>query len=139
MTTATMPILARGLAAQLDRVNHSPARLLERIADLERENAHLRQLLKDAHAELISRDDDSLPLVRVPEGNPCGRRDGDGVMMHNNRPAATAAQIARLHGVNISNVYRRLQKNKLQGAVVNGHWIVYTDQAISFKSYRRRV
>lgn len=127
--TAGSTILTRGMVAQLNRVNQSPARLLEKIADLERENRHLRERLAEAHAEL-----------RAYRSVPLAETSGEGfkTITHNGRPAVTAAQIAQLHGVNVSNVYRKLQKNKLAGALVNGHWIVYTDQDIRFKSYRRR-
>lgn len=97
--------LARGLVAQLQRVNESPARLLERITDLERENARLRQLLADVRAELAAYRD-----------SPLSQREGSGVevqgFLHNNRPAVTAAQIARQHNVSISSVYRQLQKEQ---------------------------
>lgn|GEM_PF-5625450 len=146
MTTAT--IHARGMATQLDRVNHSPSRLLERIADLERENARLReslrtqgQLLADLFPHALRRDARAELAEYAPSVG--AHRDAPSAaiptLMHNGRPAASAAQIARQHRVNISNVYRQLQRNKLQGAFVNGHWIVYLDQCISFKSYRRKL
>lgn len=136
MTTGST-ILTRGMAAQLNRVNQSPARLMEQVADLERQIERRDQIIRDLRAQLAA-------YQAVPEE----KTSGEGfktitdkpfpLVMHAGRPAATAAQIALLHNVNISNVYRQLQKNKLAGAFVNGHWIVYTDQDIRFKSYRRR-
>lgn len=127
----TTSVLARGLSAQLRRVNESPERLRERIADLERQIARRDAIIADLRAQLAN-----TGTVGAHSHAPIG--EGLKTITHAGRPAVTAATIARLHGVNISSVYRRLQSGKLQGAFVSGHWIVYTDQEISFKPYRRR-
>ncbi len=113
----------RAMAAQLDRVNRQSAE--QRIAELEAENARLRDLLqiaRDRIAALQAGEQEQLPLSDTLRPSP--------TMLYKGRPATTVQNVAQFCGVHGSTIFRRLQQGQIAGEQLPGsnRWIVYLDQ-----------
>jgi hypothetical protein len=117
MTTINRAI-AQSMAAQLDRVNGSPAKLIERIVELEAENNRLRAALRQNNDQ---------------------RDDWHGKRL-NGRPVLTIAEAAQKAGVSYFVAYRYVTKHDYWQAdqTDSGDWLVYADQPLARKPAKKK-
>jgi hypothetical protein len=121
MTVITRPI-ARAMSAQLERVNHNPERLAERIAELEAENARLRAAL------------DLRRQVADSFGTPYRASAGDEVSLRQLYAARFRGQCA------YSTLVRYCQSGYWRAYQDAGRrWHVYPDQSLHLKPKGRKI
>lgn len=127
------------MATQLDRVNGQNARI--RIAELEQEIEHVRDLLrlarerlKEKDAEIEALKDAIAPIQQSLPGSP------ESTLVYQGRAATTPQKAAEWHGVHVCTIIRRLQSGKIAGEQLPGsnRWIVYLDQPMApFRSRKQ--
>lgn len=117
---AMNPRIGRAMSEQLERVNHTPERLQERIRELEKQNDLLRARLR---------------LYEQRDGSTV-----DAPQMFNGRPVITPNDAASRTWTSRSTVNRYLTSGYWQGVQVSGsnRWWVYADQPLTKKQGRKK-
>jgi Fic family protein len=111
--------IGHAMSQQLDRVNNSQERLQERIDELERTNARLREQLRKAHDRIEVYE---LDTPYYPVG-----------LTYSGRPTLTAAEAATAAGVSRATVTRYVQSGYWQGDRIGGRLMIYGDQPLTAK------
>lgn len=123
--------IGRAMSTQLERVNHTPERLLERIAQLEDQLDLLRGMLRVKESE-------NTDLRAVLESRGSDRPAAP--QLFNGRPVITPNEAAARTWTSRSTVNRYLTSGYWQGIQVPGsnRWWVYADQPLVKKHGRKK-
>lgn len=116
--------IGRAMAAQLDRVNESPERLKERLAEANQTIDNLREQLRKLKAE-----NSDLRLKLRGEATDTTTITGE---VFNGRPVLTIAAAAKLARFDYHKAYRRVSNEKWQAVQLpDRSWRVYADQSLN--------
>lgn len=124
---------AKSMAAQLDRVNNDPAKLREKIADLEETVARMREELKLLRSENLGLRE---TIDLLPEDHPGIRHLANWDKRKiGNRPVLTIAEAARQAGCTYWTAYRSVTVYQDWSAIQTDdrQWLVYADQPLNVK------
>lgn len=136
MAAQRYPSMARGMLAQVNRVNGTDD---PRVRDLLHQNAELQEVIADLRRQL------AVAGVGATHESPIDEETNDpskprATLTHEGRPAATARHVAEFYGVSHSTITRQLDSGKLAGIKYGStRWYVYLDQPIGpFKAHKHR-
>ncbi len=123
--------IANAMLAQVERVNDSPERLREIIAEQDDQIEKLKAALAAAHDIL---DQVAPDAIRRPKAAGASRtRDILEATTHNGKPVLSVAEAADRARVNYFTAVRYLQSGWWRGELVRNRWMVYADQPLTKK------
>ncbi len=123
--------IGEAMLAQVERVNDSPDRLREVIAEQADQIERLKAALAAAHDIL---DQVAPDAIRRPKAaGPSSLSNSLEATTHNGKPVISVAESARRARVNYFTAVRYLQSGWWRGELVSNRWMVYADQPLTKK------